>query len=200
MLFCGVCITSAFTVLGAVRATRASEESKERAPREPEEAGPTGRVSAVRGSPGRLRVGHPPVPESLADRSDSHSRDVRTSSRHLVDTTEFKLTLKAPGPYSVGHEGRAEIILVAKKPFKINEQYPYRFAPTLTGDFVFTERSLDKTAARIDPRRAVVPVRFTPEGAGTAELGGIFSFSVCTDDRCLLEKHPLSVPLDVMAR
>jgi hypothetical protein len=49
----------------------------------------------------------------------------------------------------------------------------------------------------VDKQRSTMSVPFTPTQAGSHTLSGELAFSVCTDDKCLIEKQTLSFPVDV---
>jgi hypothetical protein len=42
-----------------------------------------------------------------------------------------------------------------------------------------------------------MPVSFTPDAAGKRTVAGQFAFSVCTEDKCLMEKRDLSLDVTV---
>jgi len=49
----------------------------------------------------------------------------------------------------------------------------------------------------VGEKTSTMGVPFTPSQKGKATVSGTFSFSVCTEDKCLIEKRPLSVTVDV---
>jgi hypothetical protein len=53
-----------------------------------------------------------------------------------------------------------------------------------------------KDAAKVENMKATLPVSFTPE-AGKRQIAGQFLFSVCTDDKCLMEKRELALDVNV---
>jgi hypothetical protein len=41
---------------------------------------------------------------------------------------------------------------------------------------------------------------YTPPAGGSARVAGVFAFSVCTAERCLIQKVPLSIAVPAPAR
>jgi hypothetical protein len=54
-----------------------------------------------------------------------------------------------------------------------------------------------KDKAKVEHMKATMPVAFVPESAGQHTVSGQLSFSVCTDENCLMEKRDLSLVVDV---
>ena len=48
-----------------------------------------------------------------------------------------------------------------------------------------------------DSCKVEFPLPLTPEKAGAGKVAGIVAFSVCSEDKCLIEKVPLSLALKV---
>jgi len=114
-----------------------------------------------------------------------------------VAESNFELTLSAPGTYEVGKPGNAEIVLVAKDPFKVNDQYPYKFKVKEARGLKLEGTTIGKDRVKLEPKRATLTVPFVPEQSGKQTLSGQFSFSVCTEEKCLIEKRDLSLVIDV---
>lgn len=108
----------------------------------------------------------------------------------------FDLTLSPKGAYAPGQAAEAEIVLVAKAPFHVNQNYPYKFKLKDAPGLKFANAVVGKDAVKLEPARATLPVAFTPESAGKHTLAGQMSFSVCTDDKCMIEKRELSLDID----
>ena len=108
----------------------------------------------------------------------------------------FDLVLQPKGAYSSGQAGEAEIVLNAKPPFHVNDKYPYKFKIKEAPGLKFANLVVAKDAVKLEPARATVPVAFTPESAGKHTVAGQLSFSVCTDDKCMIEKRDLSLDID----
>ena len=108
----------------------------------------------------------------------------------------FDLVLEPKGSYASGQSGEADIVLSAKAPFHVNQNYPYKFKLKDSPGLKFANLVVAKDAVKLEPARATVPVVFTPETAGKHTLAGQLSFSVCTDDKCMIEKRDLALDID----
>jgi pyruvate/2-oxoglutarate dehydrogenase complex dihydrolipoamide acyltransferase (E2) component len=108
----------------------------------------------------------------------------------------FDLSLATKGSYASGQAGEAEIVLAAKAPFHVNQNYPYKFKLKEAPGLKFANLIVGKEALKLEPARATLPVAFTPETAGKHTLAGQLSFSVCTDDKCMIEKRELALDID----
>jgi hypothetical protein len=107
----------------------------------------------------------------------------------------FDLVLAPKGDYKAGQAGEVEIALVAKAPFHVNDKYPYKFKAKEGSGIKFAAPVTSKEALKLETMKATMTVAFTPEAAGKHELAGQFSFSVCTDDKCLIEKRDLALEI-----
>jgi hypothetical protein len=120
-----------------------------------------------------------------------------TAASHQIDEPNFELTIKPAGAIAAGQPSRAEIVLLAKEPFHVNQSYPYKFKPKQAEGLKTDKPVFSSEAVKLEEKRAVMTVGFTPQGGGKKTLAGQFSFSVCTDDKCLIEKRDLALDLDV---
>jgi pyruvate/2-oxoglutarate dehydrogenase complex dihydrolipoamide acyltransferase (E2) component len=114
-----------------------------------------------------------------------------------VSESNFDLSITPKGAYKVGQAGEVTVLLEAKPPFKVNDQYPYKFKLKEAQGIKFPGPVVGKDAVKLEKTRVTMPVLFTPEAAGKHSIGGQLSFSVCTDDKCLIEKRDLA--LDIQA-
>jgi hypothetical protein len=111
--------------------------------------------------------------------------------------TAFDLSLESPkAAIKAGQAGALEVVLVAKAPFHVNDKYPLKLKLKETPGIKYESLVVGKDAAKVEAMKAVMPVSFTPDSAGKRTVAGQLSFSVCTEDKCLMEKRDLS--LDVM--
>jgi hypothetical protein len=53
---------------------------------------------------------------------------VEPSAPAKVAEESFELELKSNGTYRVGEPAAVQVVLVAKEPFKVNDEYPYSFS------------------------------------------------------------------------
>lgn len=117
------------------------------------------------------------------------------ASASQVSDANFELKISAKGSYQAGKPGEAEIVLDAKPPFHVNDKYPYKFKLKEAQGLTFPAPVVSKDAAKLEKARVTMTVGFTPS-AGKHDLSGQFAFSVCTDDKCLIEKRDLSLAVD----
>jgi hypothetical protein len=114
-----------------------------------------------------------------------------------VSEASFDLELRPKGAYTAGQQAEAEIVLDAKPPYKVNDEYPYKFKLKEASGVKFPAPVVGKDAAKLEKQKVTIPVSFTPEAAGKCTVAGQLAFSVCTDDKCLIEKRDLSLVVDV---
>lgn len=110
----------------------------------------------------------------------------------------FELSLEPPASAEVGKPATATIVLQAKAPYKVNQEYPIKLTLSESPGLTFPAPKVGKEAVTLEAKQALMKVQLTPKSAGTHTLAGRFSFSVCTDERCLIEKRDLAV--SVVAR
>jgi pyruvate/2-oxoglutarate dehydrogenase complex dihydrolipoamide acyltransferase (E2) component len=107
----------------------------------------------------------------------------------------FDLVLQPKGDYASGKAGEADVVLSAKPPYHVNDKYPYKFKLKEAPGLTFVSMIVTKDAVKFEPARATVPVAFTPS-VGKHTLSGQLSFSVCTDDKCMIEKRDLALEIE----
>jgi len=113
------------------------------------------------------------------------------------DEPKFAIVAQPSGAYQAGQEGAIDIVLDAKPPFHVNQQYPYKFKAKEGPGVKFAQAVVGKDAAKLETQRMTMRVPFVPDGAGQRTVSGRLLFSVCTDETCLLEKRDLSLVVDV---
>ena len=109
----------------------------------------------------------------------------------------FELSVRPSGAYQSGQEGKIEIVLDAKPPFHVNNQYPYKFKAKDGAGVKFPQPVVGKDQAKLEQQRVTMLVGFVPDSAGKKSVTGQFAFSVCTDETCLMEKRDLTLVVDV---
>jgi hypothetical protein len=138
-----------------------------------------------------------PTPASGAGAStDNEPAEPAVAPSNRFSETSFDLQIAPKAGYQAGKPAEAEIVLVAKPPFHVNDKYPYKFKTKQTQGIKYPAATL-KEGVKLETQRAVLPVSFTPESAGKQRIEGQFSFSVCTEEKCLIEKRPLALDVDV---
>lgn len=109
----------------------------------------------------------------------------------------FEVSLEPKGAAKAGQASALEITLLAKAPYHVNDKYPLKLKLKETPGVKFDSLVVGKDAAKVEATKAVMPVSFTPDGAGKRTVAGQFAFSVCTDDKCLMEKRDLLLDVNV---
>jgi hypothetical protein len=114
------------------------------------------------------------------------------------DERAFTLRIKPSGAYAAGTPGKVEVELEAKAGFKCNQEYPYKFKVKDSPDVEYPAPVVKGDALRfVGKDKAVMTVPFTPKASGKKTIAGQFSFSVCTDEQCLVEKRDLTLQISV---
>jgi hypothetical protein len=110
------------------------------------------------------------------------------------------VALELPGPLRAGAPASARLRVVARAGHHVNLEYPAAFRPDdrSTVRFAGPRVALDGTERRPCVGRPAETCEmtwglpFTP-GAAPPRLSGTALFSVCTADRCLIERVVLAV-------
>ena len=131
--------------------------------------------------------------------------------RTLADATEraegpaFEVALQAPkSEVPVGEPSQLTVAISARPGFKVNEEYPHHFKPeggAAALKFEGQRIPLGTKDAKTQPceknaKEACTlhaPLPFTATEAGAHKLSGTLSFSVCNENKCLIEKIPLAL-------
>lgn len=119
-------------------------------------------------------------------------RSSASAGSSLAEET-FSLRLEHSGSVSVGKESRAKLVLEAKAGFKVNDQYPIKFQLEESSSLGLSGTVLRRESFSVEKTKASVEVPFTAKQSGEHRLSGRLSFSVCTEERCLIEKRDLSL-------
>jgi hypothetical protein len=111
------------------------------------------------------------------------------------------VSLEPPPTFRPGEAAAARVRIAARGGYHVNLDYPAAFvpAPDATADFPSARvrlEPLEKIACVEHPSdtctlTAAVPL--TPRPGAPVRVAGTLAFSVCTADRCLIEKAPLAV-------
>ena len=108
----------------------------------------------------------------------------------------FDVTFSPKGSYTVGQPGVAEITLVARAPFHVNDKYPYKFKLKESPGLKYGSLVVGKDQVKLEEKRATLSVPFTVEKPGKHTVAGLFLFSVCAEDKCLIERKELALDID----
>lgn len=117
----------------------------------------------------------------------------------------FELGIAATGAWTAGKESSAAVTVTAKPGFHVNPEYPVSFRPEGSESVKFSGERVPLTAGTRTPCaekaedacKVEFPLPATPEKAGPAKLAGVVAFSVCSADKCLIEKVPVSLAIAV---
>jgi hypothetical protein len=133
-----------------------------------------------------------PAMANAASEPQAAEAPATPASSH-VDEANFELKFSGKDAYEAGKAGDATITIDAKAPFHVNDKYPYKFKLKESAGLKFPSPVVGKDAAKLEKMRVTMPVGFVAESAGKHTLAGVLSFSVCTDEKCLIEKRDLSL-------
>lgn len=109
------------------------------------------------------------------------------------DEATFALRILPKGPYRAGQAGVVEVTIDAKDPYHVNDEYPIKLKLEATPKVAFPAPVVGKDAAEIAGKHGKLTVRLTPEAAGEHRVAGRLAFSVCNDDRCIVERRDLAL-------
>ena len=126
--------------------------------------------------------------------SAAPTRVVKTVAGSSASTDNYSVSISAPSPVRAGETAAASVVLHAKSPFHCNPKYPYKLALD-AGSVSFPSNPV--RGMNVSEKTATMSVPFTPSSAGRATVSGTLSFSVCTEDKCMIEKSKVAVSVDV---
>ena len=117
----------------------------------------------------------------------------------------YELSLAASGPWAAGKDSNATVTVTAKPGFHVNPEYPVTFKPEGFEAVKFAGERVALTPGTKTPCadkaedacKVEFPLAVTPEKAGPAKVAGIVAFSVCSADKCLIEKVPVTLAIAV---
>ena len=110
-------------------------------------------------------------------------------------------SLEAPKRFRAGEPAAARVQLIARGGYHVNLDYPLAFIPAAdaTADFASARVALspsERTPCDGHPGDVCTvgaDVPLVPRGGSALRVAGTLAFSVCTAERCLIEKAPLAV-------
>ena len=134
--------------------------------------------------PGPARSRRPPKPS-------------QPQPRKSIRRSELRARIVPSGDVKAGQASQRKS-RVGQGPFHVNKSYPYKFKVGQTEGVKAEKPVTSSEALKLEDKRAVMNVGFTADKPGKGRLQGQFSFSVCTDDKCLIEKRNLSLDMNVL--
>jgi len=115
-----------------------------------------------------------------------------------VESDTYLVEMKQAGDCKTASDCTVAVTLVPKGAYHINAQYPYRFK---TGDapegVTFTKTKLERADGTFVEKKGEFKVPFNAAKAGSVPIRGTFSFSVCSESKCAVEKQELEARVDV---
>ena len=117
----------------------------------------------------------------------------------------YEVSLTAKGPWTAGQESSASLTVKATSGFHVNPEYPVTFKPEGFEAVKFSADRLQLSAATRTPCAdkaedscsVEFPLPLTPAQAGKGKVAGVLAFSVCSAEKCLIEKVPLTLAISV---
>jgi hypothetical protein len=114
-----------------------------------------------------------------------------------VSEEAFSIWLQGQSPAKAGSPVQLEAVLVAKPPYHCNAEYPHKFKLNAApAGLSYPEETVK--GMKVTPERSVLAIPVNAQSAGKPTVSGTLSFSVCTEERCMVEKRDLTLALDVM--
>ncbi len=128
-----------------------------------------------------------------------------TAKPKPAEDVAYELNLAATGAWAAGKESSVAVTVTAKPGFHVNPEYPVSFRPEGSESVKFSGERVALTAGEKTPCaekaedacKVQFPLPATPEKAGPAKVAGVVAFSVCSADKCLIEKVPVTLAINV---
>lgn len=124
-----------------------------------------------------------------------------------VEAEQYVVELEpSSAGYKSGTDSSVVLSIAARAGYHVNPDFPMAFKPDAVDALKFpaprislTEKIVQKpcTEKPEDHCEVHAKVPFTPVQAGAASVSGVAHFSVCSADKCLVEKVPLKIALQV---
>lgn len=156
--------------------------------------------AGCRGEPPGAAFEPPPAPGTR--RLSPPASDARDPAAPPHSESEtWAVALELPQALQAGAPARAVVRVVARGGMHVNEEYPSSFRPSpgLRASFDRDRVPLADVARRV-PCAVGAPAAcevafslpFQPSAPGEVHVSGTLAFSVCSEERCLIEKVPLA--------
>lgn len=122
--------------------------------------------------------------------------DAQLTQGAVASDEAFSTWLQAASPAKAGGPITVEAVLTAKPPYHCNPEYPHKFKLNAApAGLSYPEETV--RGMKVTPERSVLAIPVKAEAAGKPTISGTLSFSVCTAERCMVEKRDLTLALDV---
>jgi hypothetical protein len=116
-----------------------------------------------------------------------------------VENANYSAKIASAGPCKKDQTCTAEIVVLAKGEYHINDKYPYRFKledPPPAG-LKYPKAVIGKEDGTMDEHKVTLKVPFIPAAAGDKKVAGTLSLSVCSAANCLMDKQQLDLAVKV---
>ncbi len=107
------------------------------------------------------------------------------------ESEAFLVRWTGPEKVNVGKEFLTKVALKAKAPFKVNQEYPIKIKLNEGAGLSNQGKATDKQSLQLKKNSATLGIKLKATKPGPVSLTGTLYFSVCTENRCLIEKQPL---------
>lgn len=121
-----------------------------------------------------------------------------TQASSTVENPNYTVRFTVESPCKHGETCTALVTVDAKGGFHINDKYPYRFKLDEPGPGLkYPKPQVGREDGTFSETKAVLRVPFVAASAGEVKVGGTLSFSVCSDEKCLIDKQALETAAKV---
>jgi hypothetical protein len=183
-------------------APAASAAAAPAAAAEPVAAAPAAAAAPTAASTGSVRpVAAKTEAAPLAGKGDSKPAvpaapaEQKAKRGTAADEEPFSAWLEGDVPLNAGQPANLRVVLQAKPPYHVNAEYPHKI--TLAPAAGVSYPAPVAKGMQITPAQGVLPVPVVAGPAGQATVKGKLAFSVCTEERCLVEKRELALDLEI---
>jgi hypothetical protein len=115
------------------------------------------------------------------------------------DNANYSAKIASAGPCKKDQTCSAEIVVVAKGEYHINDKYPYRFKleDSPPAGLKYPKPVIGKEDGTMEEHKVTLKVPFIPSSAGDKKVAGTLSLSVCSAANCLMDKQQLDLTVKV---
>lgn len=138
-----------------------------------------------------------PLTEGTNTNSAPSGTEPVAKAHDNYEEASFALSMRPVGEYEAGTTGKVQIVLEPKGGFKCNDEYPHKFKAKESAGIEYAAPVFKGDVMQLGKERGVMDVAFTPKGSGKKDITGTFAFSVCSEERCLIERRELALAIDV---
>ena len=121
------------------------------------------------------------------------------SSKAAPMTSPFRVDVSA-APCALGASCTATVTLTATDGFHINNEYPYKVSIDDAGGLDFSKSDFSKADgdfATPSQTTGVMTLRYMAKNRRNFRASGTFRLSVCSDDKCLLERPSITLNVPI---